>query len=211
MKCALSDHPLKRTIALQLKSQPLLARLDDATHAELAARLVVHEAQRGERLLEQGSQAPQQFFVIQGLLKRVVTSPEGREMTLRFVSENDMETCYEAWRQHRGSAFSVVCAKRALVASLPIADWCDFIERQPAVQRAFHDRLVQLGAALVEHAIGLLLLDAPSRLNRFSDRHPELAERLPQKDLASHLNLSAETLCRLSRRARPAMPVACAA
>ena len=46
------------------------------------------------------------------------------------------------------------------------------------------------------------MLDAATRVTQFAGRHPELAERLPQKDVASHLNLSAETLCRLTRRQR---------
>jgi hypothetical protein len=104
-----------------------------------------------------------------------------------------------------GATFAVICAKRSLVASLPMDEWCAFMERHPSVRAAFHDRVVQLGATIVEHAVALLLLDAPSRVNRFSYRHPELAQDLPQKDVASHLNLSAETLCRLARRQRMAV------
>ena len=65
----------------------------------------------------------------------------------------------------------------------------------------FQDRVVALGQTLVEHAVDLLLLDASARVDAFLRRYPQLVERLVQKDLASHLNLSAETLCRLSRRA----------
>lgn len=203
MKYPLANHPLRNSISLQLKSHPLLAGLGDEAHAELFAQLLVHEGHRGERLLEQGSTDLQHFFVVEGLLKRVVTSAEGREMTLHFAREGDFETCYEAWRQQTGSPFAVICAKRALLASLPMGDWCAFMDRHPAARQAFQDRVLQLGAAIVDHAVALLLLDAPSRVHQFSYRHPELIERLPQKDVASHLNLSAETLCRLTRRQRP--------
>ena len=203
MNSPLPTHPLRHTIQLQLKLQPVLCALHDADLAELAALLAVQEAHRGERLLEQGGRELRQFFVIEGLLKRVVTSAEGREMTLRFAGEGDMETCYEAWQQGTGAVSAVVCARRSLVVSLPMADWCAFLARHPAARQAFHERLVQMGSAIVEHAVGLLLLDAPSRVQRFSCKHPELVGRLAQKDLASHLNLSAETLCRLSRHLRP--------
>jgi CRP-like cAMP-binding protein len=89
-----------------------------------------------------------------------------------------------------------------------MADWCELLERHPAVQRAFQQRLVQISAAIVEHAVGLLLLDAPSRVQQFSCKHRELVERLPHKDLASYLNLSAETFCRVTKRHRPALQAA---
>jgi hypothetical protein len=54
----------------------------------------------------------------------------------------------------------------------------------------------------------LLLLDAPSRVHQFSSRHPDLADRLPHKDVASFLNLSAETFCRLTRPQRRALQAA---
>jgi CRP-like cAMP-binding protein len=195
-------HPLRNSLRLQLKSHPLLASIDDVSCAELFAQVEVHEGARGERLLEQGGRELRHFFVLDGLLKRVVTSPEGREMTLHFAGKGEMESCFEAWRQGGSAGFAVVCARRSLVASLPMEAWYDFLERHPAARRQFHEQMVLLGAAIVEHAVALLLLDAPSRLTRFSFRHPELIDKLPQKDVASHLNLSAETLCRLTKRHR---------
>ena len=159
----------------------------------------MHDAQRGECLLEQGSRELRQFFVLEGLVKRIVASPQGREMTLRFAGEGDFETCYDAWRRHDAVPYSVVSAARSRVASLSMGEWCAFLAQHPQAQQVFHDRVVALGQTVVEHAVGLLLLDAPARVDAFSQRHPNLVGRLVQKDLASHLNLSAETLCRLAR------------
>jgi CRP-like cAMP-binding protein len=202
MKCALYHHPLRNSITLQLRSHPLLDELDAQAQAELFSQLEIHEASRGERLLEQGSRDLRQFFVVEGMLKRVVTSPEGREMTLHFAREGDFETSYDAWRSKSGSTYAIVCARRAVLASLSMDDWCSFMDRHPSARHAFNDRMLQLGSAIADHAVALLLLDAPSRVDRFSIHYPDLAGSLSQRDVASHLNLSAETLCRLSRRQR---------
>jgi len=50
---------------------------------------------------------------------------------------------------------------------------------------------------IMAHTITLHLLDASGRVHRFARKHPDLVERIPQKQLASYLNLSAETLSRL--------------
>jgi len=50
---------------------------------------------------------------------------------------------------------------------------------------------------IMAHTITLHLLDAPGRVHRFVRKHPDLVDRIPQKQLASYLNLSAETLSRL--------------
>src|SRR5688572_24404001 len=157
MKRALHEHPERHTIRLQLKRHPLFAEFDEPTLAALVPALTIQDGHRGECLLAQGERDWRQFFVLEGLLKRVVTSPEGREVALRFAGEGDMETCYEAWRQQARAPFSVVCAARTRVAVLQMADWCDWLARHPRAQQAYHERVVQLGAAIVDHAVGLLL------------------------------------------------------
>lgn len=201
MKCPLPTHPQRNFLRLQLMRHPLLAMLDEVQIAPLVEQAMVQEAHRGECLLQQGGRELRQFFVLEGLVKRTVCSPQGREMTLRFAGEGDFETCHDAWRRQDVAPYSVVCAARCCVASVSMQEWCAFMSQHAAVRQVFQERIVALGESLVAHAIGLLLLDAPSRVNAFSRQHPSLVGRLMQKDLASHLNLSAETLCRLSRRA----------
>jgi CRP-like cAMP-binding protein len=52
------------------------------------------------------------------------------------------------------------------------------------------------------HTITLHLLDATGRVQRFLRKQPELFDRIPKKELASYLNLSAETLSRLKQRGK---------
>lgn len=200
MKCQLLHHPRRHLLQLLLSRHPLVAPLDNDARDELYELVVLQEGQRGERLVEQGGQELRQFFVLEGLLKRVVTSAQGREMTLRFAGEGDFETFHDARRRHLSAPYAVICAARSCVAWMPMSQWCAFLESHPAAQALFQERVVALGETMVEHAVSLLLLDAPGRFEAFQREHPQLTGRLVQKDLASHLNLSAETLSRLSRR-----------
>jgi cytochrome oxidase Cu insertion factor (SCO1/SenC/PrrC family) len=54
-----------------------------------------------------------------------------------------------------------------------------------------------LMSEVMAHTITLHLLDAPGRVHRFMRKHADLYDRVPKKELASYLNLSAETLSRL--------------
>jgi CRP-like cAMP-binding protein len=59
---------------------------------------VIVDCQKGEALLHQGVHEMEQYFVLDGILKRVVSNQEAKEMILRFAEEGQMETSYAAWR-----------------------------------------------------------------------------------------------------------------
>jgi CRP-like cAMP-binding protein len=200
MPISLHAHPDRSRIDSELRKNLLLAGLDDRAHAELTGLLAVDDLHRGAFLLRQGDRELRHYFVLDGLLKRVVASTEGKELTLRFAGERDMETSYDAWRLKTPSAYSVTCVTKARVASLPMQEWGDFLDRHAKAKQRFEECVMRVTSATMGHAITLHLLDAPGRVRDFACKHPELNERLPQKELASYLNLSAETLCRLMRR-----------
>ena len=76
------------------------------------------------------------------------------------------------------------------------------MELHAALKASFEYQVMQLMSEIMAHTITLHLLDGPGRVHRFERKHPELAERIPKKELATYLNLSAETLSRLKQRGK---------
>jgi CRP-like cAMP-binding protein len=199
---SLSDHPDKNVIRVQLAQNTVLKGMTAAQSAELEALVVIVDCQKGEALLEQGVHDMEQYFILEGILKRVVANEAGKEMILRFADERDMETSYAAWRLGTPTPYSTVCVTKVRVAKLPLVDWVAFMDRHHSIKQAFEYAVMRLMSEIMAHTITLHLLDAPGRVKRFLRKHPELFDRIPKKELASYLNLSAETLSRLKQRGK---------
>jgi CRP-like cAMP-binding protein len=198
----LESHPERNVIRLQLKQNVVIKELDDAEIVELERQLEIVECQKRETLLRQGVREMEQYFVLEGVLKRAVSDKSAREMILRFAHEGEIETSYAAWRLGTPTPYSIVSVTKARVAKLPLEQWVEFLKRHPRFKQAFEYEVMQLMSEIMAHTITLHLLDAPGRVHRFMRKHAELVDRLPKKELASYLNISAETLSRLKHQGK---------
>ncbi|RZI70220.1 MAG: Crp/Fnr family transcriptional regulator [Variovorax sp.] len=199
---SIEDHPERNVIRVQLARNLVLKGMSVGQMAELEPHLVIVDCQKGEALLHQGVHEMEQYFILEGILKRVVSNQEAKEMILRFADEGQIETSYAAWRLGTPAPYSIVCVTRARVAKLPLRDWAGFLEKHQGLKQSFEYEVMHHMSDVMAHTITLHLLDAPGRVKRFLRKHPELFERIPKKELASYLNLSAETLSRLKQRGK---------
>jgi CRP/FNR family transcriptional regulator, dissimilatory nitrate respiration regulator len=199
---SVQDHPERNIIRVQLGQNVLLKGMNSGQSAELESHLVIVDCHKGDYLLHQGVHEMEQYFILDGILKRVVTNQQAKEMILRFSAERDVETSYAAWRLGTPTPYSIVCVTKARVAKLPMPEWVAFLERHHEIKQEFEYDVMHLMSEIMAHTITLHLLDAPGRVKRFLRKHPELFERIPKKELASYLNLSAETLSRLKQRGK---------
>lgn len=198
----LALHPQSKIIRLQLRQNLVLKHFTPAQWAEFEPLLEIIDYPKGETLELQGTQSMEQYFIIEGILKRTVSNAQGKEMILRFAAEADIDTSYAAWRLKTPMPYSIRAVTRVRAAKLSMLQWAAFLERHPKVKSEFEYEVMKLMSEVMAHTITLHLLDAPGRVQRFMRKHAELGERLPKKELASYLNLSPETLSRLKRRGK---------
>jgi CRP-like cAMP-binding protein len=193
---SLASHPQRASIRLQLRQNQALQGMSTAQWSELEPLLAVADYRKGDPVVRQGDEEMEQLFILEGMLKRVVSNPEGREMILRFAAETEMDTSYAAWRLRTPVPYSIVAVTKVRIAELPMQLWAEFLE----LKLGFEYEVMRLMSEVMAHTITLHLLDAPGRLARFQRKHPELAGRIPKKELAAYLNLTPETLSRLKQK-----------
>jgi CRP-like cAMP-binding protein len=193
----LSQHPLRLMLRGLIHGNVVLRHLKDADLTELEPQLVIAEVKKGDALLTQGATEMNQYFILEGVLKRVVTNAEGKEMTLRFARETEIETSYAAWRLEYRAPYSICAVTKVRVAKCPIEVWAEFMNHHPVLKREFEYEVMRLMSEIMADTIALHLLDAAGRMERFQQKNPEMAILLPKRELALHLNISPETLSRV--------------
>jgi CRP-like cAMP-binding protein len=199
---SLARHPEAKIVRLQLRQNLVLRHMTPEQWVGLEPLLEVTDYAKGALLENQGDSSMQQYFILDGILKRVVSSSAGKEMILRFAAETEIDTSYAAWRLKKPIPYSIRAVTRVRTAQLSMEEWVAFVERHPQVKSQFEFEVMKLMSEVMAHTITLHLLDAPGRVARFMRKHAALVERLPKKELACYLNLSPETLSRLKRRGK---------
>ncbi|HVC50003.1 MAG TPA: Crp/Fnr family transcriptional regulator [Burkholderiales bacterium] len=199
---ALHLHAECNVIRIQLRQNLILRHMTPELWDELEPQLCIEDYRKGESLVNQGDLNMEQYFILDGILKRAVANREGKEMILRFAAETEMDTAYAAWKLKTPSPYSIRAVTKVRVAKLPIHTWAAFMDRHTLIKSEFEFEVMRLMSEVMAHTITLHLLDAPGRVHRFIRKHPQLLSRVPKKELASYLNLSPETLSRLKQRGK---------
>jgi len=178
-----------------------LAPLDREAFEPVMAAMRCEEREAGEAVFAVGDD-PQEYFVLEGILKTHVGDTEGRDVTLSFHVGPGIVTPSIARVEGTRSRVNCIAMTRSRIAAFPSGVLVACMVANPGVQ-LWGDAVLR--AELVRRADkewALAALPAAERLARFRRDYPGLEDRIAHHHIASYLGVTPVTLSRL-RAQRP--------
>lgn len=187
----------------ELGNNPILQGIDQAAWDELLPLMSVKAYKRGKTIVYPGDSDLHQHFILQGIARCSIANEKGREVVLRFASEQDIDASYMAWRMNMSFPYTIRAVTPVQVASIPLRDWAGFLARYPIVRGQFEIALMRLVEGMVLHHAHMHLSDGSARLQQAMDSNSPVISRIPKQHLSAYLGLSTETLHRLLKKNVP--------
>ena len=162
----------------------------------LAEKVSVRSFDKREMLLRPGEVEQYMNFVVRGLARMYFY--RGRsEVILNLAKEKELISASSSFLSGAPSNYYIETLEPTTFLSITRDD-LEAVYRQ-------NSRIERLGREMITHFVlekeewehACMRLDTRERFLQFVERNPELVQRVPQKYLASYLNMKPETFSRL--------------
>lgn len=194
-----------------LSSKILLERLAGSPLPEwddFAATVRRRDLRSGEALFRADEPWPWLAVATRGLFKLVYLRADGGERIKSFIAEGGFFASLAGLMPGGRTTFAAVAMSDAGIEQLSYEQLRVFGDRHVAWQRALRAGIEFYGARKEKRERELLTLTPEERYRLFLAEEPELAARVPQKDLALYLGVTPVALSRIRGRiARLASPL----
>ena len=170
----------------------------------LAEKIVVRSFDKRQQLVRVGDVEQFMNFVVKGLVRMYF--PKGRtEVITNIAKEGQLISSSASFLSGAPSCYFIEALEPTMMLSITREDLESLYQRSFAIERVGRLITTQFVLQKEEWELECMRLDARERFLRFVENNPDLMQRVPQKYLASYLNMKPETFSRLKHllRKRP--------
>ncbi|WLT30698.1 Crp/Fnr family transcriptional regulator [Geothrix sp. PMB-07] len=184
--------------ALQLFEQLAGCPLPEQEHCLQHLKMVRVAA--GETVFQAGETHPYIYVVRKGLVKLCYWLPDGTERIKSFGEAGGLFASMAALEPGGLTSFAVVALEASELERVELACLEQLGQRHLAWQRCLTGAVKRYALRKEIRERDLLILKPLERYQTFLAAHPDLARRVPLKDLASYLGITAVSLSRIRAR-----------
>jgi len=170
--------------------------LSEQEFGYMAGLFELRHFEKRQKLVEEGEVEKYLNFILQGLARKFFIR-KNEEMVMQFSRENEIICCYDSFMSGEPSNFSVEALESMVVVSITLENVEKLYEFSPKMERL--GRLIATQEYLKKESFeyNRVRLSSQERFINFIRNNGNLLQRVPQKYLASYLNMKPETFSRL--------------
>jgi len=162
----------------------------------LAGKIIIRNFDRRAQLLRVGETEQYMNFVVTGLVRMYFY--KGRtELITNIAREGELVSSSASFLSGRPSHYFIETLEPTTLLSVTRADLDSVYQESVRIERLGRLLITQFVMQKEEWEHECMRLDTRERFTRFMERNPDLVQRVPQKYLASYLNMKPETFSRL--------------
>jgi len=138
------------------------------------------------------------YFIEKGSVK-VCTEKDETEFIFTFGYANTCIFNMPAFMSGKSSGIYIQAIKQTTLWGIRRHDFLQELQKNESLNTFWNRNTENILLELVERETDLLTNAPTERYNRLLQRHPALFQHIPKKHIAAYLNMSPETLSRLSK------------
>jgi CRP-like cAMP-binding protein len=162
----------------------------------LAEKITVRSFDKRELLLRPGEVEQYMNFIVKGLARMYFY--KGRsEVILNLAKEKELISSSSSFLSGAPSNYYIETLEPTTLLSITRDDLDRVYKQNSRIERLGREMTTYFVLEKEEWEHACMRLDTRERFLQFVERNPELVQRVPQKYLASYLNMKPETFSRL--------------
>jgi CRP-like cAMP-binding protein len=157
---------------------------------------------KGDFITEAGKVERKFYIALEGVQAIYLIDRRGEKVVFGFSFDGSFSGIYDSFLEAAPAHYFLEALTDSRLAWIDKTTYDSLFEKFPSFEkwgRIFHQDIL---IGRIKREIELVTLPAEERYRRFIQRCPEPLKRIPQKYLASYLNMSPETFSRLRARVR---------
>src|SRR5258708_3900826 len=170
--------------------------LSNEEFAFLADKLVIRNFDKKQQLVKVGEVETRLNFIVKGLARKFFYSGK-TEVITQIAREGEMISSSASFLSSTPSPYIVETIELATVFSLSKKQLEKLYDSSPRMERIGRLVITHLFLQKEEWEHESIRMDTRERFLHFVQNNPDLLQRVPQKYLASYLNMKPETFSRL--------------
>lgn len=165
----------------------------------LEAAVLQRKYKKRQYLLQQGDPCRYDFFVLSGCFKAYCTDESGTEHVMQFAIADWWIGDMAAFLTGSPASYTVDCLEDGEVLLFEKLKLEQLYLDIPQLERFFRILIQNCLIASERRIIAGMTMTAQERYLSFRERYPQMLQRIPDRYIASYLNMTPESLSRIRR------------